>query len=97
MKRKIFVACSRTGTDVSGWFLRLCYGLHDQKKCDIQQIKLNSLAIPVKVDNAYTNQSKICYVAGGFHGVESRNGRHKPVMSLAIMDDTTTIEPYSPN
>jgi len=80
---------------VSGWFLRLCYGLHDEKKCDIQRIQLNSLVVPVQVENHCTNQSKTCYVAGGFHGVESRDGWHKPVMSLAIMDDTTTIKSLS--
>ncbi|CAF3915086.1 unnamed protein product [Rotaria sordida] len=84
---------SPAGTNVTGWFLHLCYGLHEQKKCDIQQIRLNTLVVPVKVENELINQSKMCYVAGGFHGIESRDGRHKPVMSLAIMDDTTTIGP----
>ena len=59
----------------------------------IDDIELNSLNVPVKVENFVTGESKTCYVAGGFHGVESRDGRHKPVMSLAIMDDTTTIKP----
>ena len=59
----------------------------------IDDIKLNSLNVPVQVKNFATGQSKTCYVAGGFHGVESRDGRHKPVMSLAIMDDTATIKP----
>ncbi|CAF1068118.1 unnamed protein product [Adineta steineri] len=86
---------SPTGTDVSGWFLRLCYGLHEEKKCDIQRIQLNSLVVPVLVENQSTNQSKTCYVAGGFHGINSHNNRHKPVMSLAVMDDTTTIKPLS--
>ncbi|CAF4013388.1 unnamed protein product [Adineta steineri] len=86
---------SPRGTDVSGWFLRLCYGLHEEKKCDIQRIQLNSLVVPVLVENQATNQSKTCYVTGGFHGINSHNNRHKPVMSLAVMDDTTTIKPLS--
>jgi hypothetical protein len=85
------------GIYVSGWFLHLCYGLHTKKSCGIKEIALNSLKVPVQVNNEVTNQSKTCYVAGGFHGVESRDGRHKPVMSLAIMDDTTTIKPLKQN
>jgi hypothetical protein len=54
-------------------------------------IELNSLVVPVKVNNEYTNESKMCYFAGGFHGIESRDGMHKPVMSLAIVEDTTSI------
>ena len=81
------------GTYISGWFLRLCYGLHTKYSCEIKQIKLKSLNVPVEVNNEMTNESKTCYVLGGFHGVESRDGRHKPVMSLAIIDDMTTIKP----
>jgi hypothetical protein len=85
------------GTYVSGWFLRLCYGLHTKNSCEIKQIKLNSFNVPVEVNNEVTNQSKICYVTGGFHGVDSRDERHKPVMSLAVIDDTSTIKPLKQN
>jgi hypothetical protein len=85
------------GKYVSGWFLRLCYGLHTKSSCEIKQIKLNTLNVPVLVNNEVTNESKICYVAGGFHGVESLDGRHKPVMSLAIIEDTSTIKPLKEN
>ncbi|CAF1252400.1 unnamed protein product [Adineta steineri] len=81
------------GKYVSGWFLRLCYGLHTKSSCEIKQIKLNSLNVPILVNNEITNESKICYVMGGFHGVESSDGRHKPVMSLGIIEDTSTIKP----
>jgi hypothetical protein len=53
--------------------------------------------VPVQVDNEVTNESKTCYVSGGFHGVDSRNERHKPVMSLAVIDDTSTIKPFKQN
>jgi hypothetical protein len=82
---------------VSGWFLRLCYGLHTKSSCEIKQIKLNLFNVPVLVNNEVTNESKTCYVAGGFHGVESRDGHHKPVMSLAIIEDTSTIKPLKQN
>jgi hypothetical protein len=79
---------------VSGWFINLCYGFHRDTSCHIDDIRLNSLAVPVKVDNENTNESKMCHVIGGFHGVESLDGCHKPLMSLVIMDDTSTITPY---
>ncbi len=80
------------GTYISGWFLQLCYGLHSKRNCEIGQIKLNSFNVPVQVNNELTNESKTCYITGGFHGVESCDERHKPVMSLAIIDDTSTIK-----
>ena len=85
------------GTYISGWFLRLWYGFHIEHNCDITLIGLNSLNIPIPVNNEVTNESKTCYVAGSFHGVKSRDERHKPVMSLAIIDDTTTIKPLKLN
>lgn len=84
------------GIYISGWFLQLCYGLHAKNSCLIKQIKLNSFNIPVEVNNEVTNESKICYIASGFQGVESVGGRHKPVMSLAVIDDTSTIKPLTP-
>lgn len=82
------------GEYISGWFLKLCYGCHERRNIHTKEIILRSLVVPVQVDNEITNISKTCYVAGGFHGVESRDGHHKPVMSIAIMDDTTSIKPY---
>ncbi|CAF1136976.1 unnamed protein product [Rotaria magnacalcarata] len=82
------------GTYINGWFTKLCYGLHDKRSCHTKEITLRSFVVPVQVDNEVTHTSKMCYVAGGFHGVESQDGRHKPVMSLAIIDDTSTIKPY---
>ncbi|UJR16604.1 hypothetical protein I4U23_003504 [Adineta vaga] len=82
------------GTYISGWFLRLCYGLHSKSDCEIKQIKLNTLNVSVEVNNEVTNESKTCYLVGGFHGVDSRDERHKPIMGLAIIDDTSTIRPF---
>jgi len=76
----------RSGKFVNGWFLRMCYGLHFGTKCHIDDIQLSPISAEFSVRNEITNESKICSVVGGFHGVESRDGRHKPVMSLAIMD-----------
>ncbi len=76
----------RSGKHVSGWFLRLCYGHHQSENCHIDEIQLNPISADVKVHNEITNEFKDCSLVGGFHGVESCDGRHKPVMSLAIMD-----------
>ena len=70
--------------------MKLCYGLHrGQQRKHIDDIKLNSIKAPVTVINESTNETKMYSVMGGFHGVESCDGRHKPVMSLAIIEQTT--------
>ncbi|CAF3426227.1 unnamed protein product [Rotaria socialis] len=89
-------AGSGSRTMLTGWFLRLCYGLHQKKSCNIQEVKLNSIVTPVEFESEYTNEKKTCYVVGGFHGIESRDGWHKPVMSLAIVDDLSTITQRKP-
>jgi hypothetical protein len=77
---------SPSGKYVNGWFLRLCYGLHYMKESYIDDIQLNPIYTQFRVIDDITKESKICSVVGGFHGVESCDGRHKPVMSLAIID-----------
>jgi hypothetical protein len=76
---------------MNGWFLRLCYGNHTKQTCFMTYIQLNSLIVPVKVENEHTDTSKTSYLVGGFHGVLSYNEKHKPVLSLVIMDDITNI------
>jgi hypothetical protein len=76
---------------MNGWFLRLCYGNHTDEKCFMSNIELNFLIVPVQFENEHTNTSKTCYLAGGFHGVQSCNDRHKPVSNLTIMDDVISI------
>ena len=84
------------GTYVNGWIIKLFYGLHTQKSVEIKQIKLNSFKVPVTVENEVTEQSKTSYVTGGFHGVYSNDGQHKPVMSLSIIDDLNSVKHFSP-
>ena len=76
---------------INGWFLQLCYGNHTEQTCCMAYIELNSLIVPVKADNEHINISKTSYLVGGFHGVLSHNEKHKSVLSLAIMDDLTSI------
>ncbi|CAF1573212.1 unnamed protein product [Adineta steineri] len=79
------------GMYMNGWFLQLCYGNHMKQTCFMSCIELDSLIVPVQVENEHTNTSKTCYLIGGFHGVRSYNEQHKPVMSLVVIDDITTI------
>jgi hypothetical protein len=62
-----------------------------QTKCNISEVNLDSIVTPVEFESEYTKEKKTCYVVGGFHGVESRDEWHKPVMSLAVIDDLSTI------
>lgn len=64
----------------------MCYGHHEDRSCHIDDIQLNLIDARVQLRNEITNESKECAVVGGFHGVESCDEHHKPVMSLAIMD-----------
>ncbi|CAF3084543.1 unnamed protein product [Rotaria sp. Silwood2] len=74
-----------------GWILRLCYGLRESNIHHVTDLKLPSLVVPVQVNNEVTNQSKMCNIVGRFHGVQSCDGRHKPMMGFAIIDDLRTI------
>lgn len=85
MYRYLFFHFRRSGQYVNGWFLRLCYGHHHKRSCHINDIQLNSINSCVKVVIHRTNETKICSIVVSFHGVESCDGRHKPVMNLAIM------------
>ncbi|CAF3165228.1 unnamed protein product [Rotaria sp. Silwood2] len=74
---------------IRGWFLRLCFGLHySDAKIELDNLRLNGISVPVTLKNLTTNQKSPCYVAGGFHGVHSKDGKHRPVMSLSIIEDT---------
>ncbi|CAF0745870.1 unnamed protein product [Adineta steineri] len=92
LKHRNGMSGMKDGTYVNGWFLRLCYGNHWDGSYHMEDIKLNSLVVPVKVKDENVNESKMCYFAGGFHGVDSYDGMHKPVMSLAIVEDSNSIQ-----
>ncbi|UJR37591.1 hypothetical protein I4U23_030289 [Adineta vaga] len=78
------------GISINGWFLRLCYGIHLKQTSFMTSIQLNYLIVPVQFENEHDNTSKTCYILGGFHGVYSYNEKHRPVMSLVILDDETS-------
>ena len=82
----------KSGTYVNGWFLRLCYETYGARTCHMDDLQLDSLVVPVKIKDENVNESKMCYFAGGFHGVDSYDGMHKPIMSLAVVEDSNSIE-----
>ena len=44
------------------------------------------------VENEHTNTLQTVYLLGGFDGVISHDGKHKPVLSLVIMDDMQSVK-----
>ncbi|CAF1005944.1 unnamed protein product [Adineta steineri] len=81
---------------IRGWFLRLCYGFHhSEAKVEAEDLQLNAISVPVTLINLTTQQKSSCYVAGGFHGVHSQDGKHKPVISLSVIEDTKPQEELS--
>ncbi|CAF0844368.1 unnamed protein product [Adineta steineri] len=80
---------------ISGWILKLFYEINGKNPEQIMaaDIKLDSIHVPVEVENHCTCLKKTCYVLGGFYGVDSTQDHiHKPVISLAVIEDLTTVE-----
>lgn len=88
---EVISSIDRSWTKLTGWFLRLCFELHEKESCNIHAVRLDSVVTPVEFESEYTNEKKTCYVVGGFHGVQSRDEWHRPAMSLAVIDDLSTI------
>ena len=62
-----------------------------KRNCLMSYIELNSLIVPVIVENEQTKTVKTSYLVGGFHGILTDNGKHKPVLSLVIIDDMKSV------
>ncbi|CAF1112623.1 unnamed protein product [Didymodactylos carnosus] len=88
--RADYMCTSGEETRISGWILKLFYDV-DKNDEVLENIKLNSIKAPVLVENRCTCQKKTCYVMGGFHGVYSDGHTHKPVMSLQVIEDLSTV------
>jgi hypothetical protein len=52
----------------------------------LSDIALGAISVPVKLINLVEGgKESSCYVVGGFHGLySSKDGKHRPVMSLAV-------------
>ncbi|CAF1395877.1 unnamed protein product [Adineta ricciae] len=80
---------------LNGWILKLFYDIEETNRDKItsSDIHLNSIQVPVQVENYSTGLKKTCYVLGGFHGIDSTKDHiYKPVLSLVVIEDLTTVE-----
>jgi hypothetical protein len=65
---------------ISGWIL-FFFGLVGQE----ESIPLNSVSVPIKIDNKLTGVVKTVQLVGGFSGVYEKDNIYRPQMSLAII------------
>ena len=85
------------GEYITGWFLKLCYGSSWPRHQHVDDIKLDSITVPVTVIDENKGKTTKYSMMGGFHGVESCDGHHKPVMSLAFVEQALEKEQKSTN
>lgn len=85
---------SGSTTYISGWVLKFYIRHVGKDKVDSFDIELNQIKVPVKVVNHSTSTTKTCQVVGGFCDVDApAEGVFKPVMSIAVLEDTHSREP----
>ena len=89
-QRTFFISQS-DGIHINGWFLKLCYGNHRNSTCSLENLRLETLIVPVQVEDENTKTIKTSLLLGGFHGVDSFDGKHKPVLSFLVVDDRRTF------
>ncbi len=73
-----------SGKLITGWVLQL-FGLKAGDIYDLAGIHLPNIRVPVTLDDKETGKVMQCYIVGGFHGIYSTENRHKPVMSLSVI------------
>ncbi|CAF1475423.1 unnamed protein product [Adineta ricciae] len=76
-----------SGKLITGWVLKL-FGLSTDRTIDPTYIKLPNIRVPVKLEDEKSGKVTQCYIVGGFHGIYSVENRHKPVMSLSVIQET---------
>jgi hypothetical protein len=79
-------------TYISGWILNFFLDFAGTKQ-DQGDIELNTVKIPVEVQNHNTGKQKICNVVAGFCGVEYIDNTNRPIMSIAVFEDTKSVKP----
>ncbi|CAF0746403.1 unnamed protein product [Adineta steineri] len=75
-----------SGKLITGWILQL-FGLKAGDIRDPDDIKLPNIRVPVKLEDEKSGKVTQCYIVGGFHGIYSTENRHKPVMSLSVIQE----------
>jgi hypothetical protein len=69
------------------------FGLQADHARDPKGVKLPNIRVPVKLEDEKTGKVTQCYIVGGFHGIYSIENRHKPVMSLSVIQETNPSMP----
>ncbi|CAF1200627.1 unnamed protein product [Didymodactylos carnosus] len=64
-------------------------GIFGSSSSSLQLLDVESSSV---VDES-TGTEKMCSVIGGFHGVNREDHAYKPVMSLAVVEDLSTVKP----
>ncbi len=77
---------SGSTTFISGWILKLFWETFDKSKCDVGDMSLPSIKVPIELDNKNTGIVKMVKLHGGFNGVAEINGAFKPRMEMWIWD-----------
>jgi hypothetical protein len=85
---------SGSTTYISGWILNFFLG-YGGTKAEAYDIKLNTIKVTVELTNHNTGLQKECVVVGGFIGTEYKDNSIRPVMSIAVLEDTTTVKQIS--
>lgn len=76
-----------SGKLITGWVLQL-FGLKAGDVYDPADVHLPNIRVPVNLEDEKTGKVTQCYIVGGFHGIYSTENRHKPVMSLSVIQET---------
>ena len=75
-----------SGKLITGWVLQL-FGLKAGDVFDPEDVDLSNIRVPVQLEDEKTGKVTKCYIVGGFHGIYSTDNRHKPVMSLSVIQE----------
>ena len=75
-----------SGKLITGWVLQL-FGVKAGDVRDPNDVALPNIRVPVKFKDEKSDKVTQCYIVGGFHGVYSAENRHKPAMSLSVIQE----------
>ncbi|CAF1603820.1 unnamed protein product [Rotaria magnacalcarata] len=81
-----------SGKLITGWLLQL-FGIEAGATRDPIDIDLPNIRVPVTLKKEGIGRGKKCYIVGGFHGIYSVENRHKPVMSLSVIQEKESSMP----
>jgi hypothetical protein len=77
---------SGSTTYVTGWFIKLFWKTFYKTKCDVDDLSVPAISVPIEVENNPTRVFKTVELCGEFNGVDEINGSFRPRMRLWIWD-----------